>query len=89
VDGIGHALLGDFGFDNGKPKFDNFNAYRLIRNSESPKVEVHFVDSDVHPTGLGEPTLAPAGAALANAIYAGLGKRLYSQPFSKKGISLV
>jgi isoquinoline 1-oxidoreductase beta subunit len=81
VDGIGHALLGDFGFDNGKPKFDNFNAYRLIRNSESPKVEVHFVDSDVHPTGL--------GAALTNAIYAGLGKRLYSQPFSKKGISLV
>jgi len=37
---------------------------------------------------LGEPTLPPASAALANAIYAGLGKRMYSQPFSKHGITL-
>ena len=30
-----------------------------------------------------------AAAALANAIYAGVGIRIYSQPFSKHGISLV
>ena len=59
-----------------------------MRNPECPKVEAYFVDSKEDPTGLGEPTLPPAAAALANAIYAGIGKRIYSQPFSKHGISL-
>ena len=31
VDGIGHAMYGDFSFVNGKPQADNFNTYRLIR----------------------------------------------------------
>jgi isoquinoline 1-oxidoreductase beta subunit len=88
VDGIGHAMYGDMILSNGIPQFDNFNKYRLIRNSESPKVEAYFVDSKENPTGLGEPNLPPAAAALASAIYAATGKRLYSQPFSKQGISL-
>ena len=82
-------MYGEMTFKNGIPTHDNYNSYRLIRNNESPKVEAYFVESDREPTGLGEPTLPPAAAALANAIYAGLGKRLYSQPFSKDGIELV
>jgi len=89
VDGIGHAMYGELSFDNGVPNHNNFNTYRHMRNPECPKVEAYFVDSKEDPTGLGEPTLPPASAALANAIYAGLGKRMYSQPFSKHGITLV
>lgn len=84
VDGIGHSMFGDFIFENGQTTVTNFDQYRLIRTSEAPKVEVFFVDSDVDPTGLGEPTLPPAGAAVANAIYKATGKRLYKQPYIKE-----
>lgn len=81
LDGIGHAMYSDFSFKDGKPNFKNFDKYRLIRMQETPKVDVHFVQNDLSPTGLGEPGLPPAGGAVANAIHNALGKRLYSQPF--------
>ena len=55
--------------------------FRLIRIKETPIVETYFIESDVAPTGLGEPTLPPAGPALANAIKAATGIRLTKQPF--------
>jgi isoquinoline 1-oxidoreductase beta subunit len=83
IDGIGHAMFGDLSFDNGKPTAKNFDVYRLIRMQETPKVEVHFIQNNLSPTGLGEPGLPPAGGAVANAINAALGRRMYNQPFIK------
>ena len=83
LDGIGHAMYGDFGFENGKPKAQNYDRYRLIRMKEAPVVETHFIKNEIAPTGLGEPTLPPAGGAIANAFKAATGNRLYQQPFSK------
>lgn len=48
---------------------------------QTPKVDVHFIESNIDPTGLGEPTLPPVGAAVANAIYKATGKRLTKQPY--------
>ncbi|WP_299670491.1 molybdopterin cofactor-binding domain-containing protein [uncultured Polaribacter sp.] len=81
IDGIGHAMYSDFSFKNGKPAYQNFDRYRLIKMNETPKVEVHFVENNLSPTGLGEPGLPPAGGAVANGIHAALGKRIYRQPF--------
>ncbi|PQJ68833.1 xanthine dehydrogenase family protein molybdopterin-binding subunit [Polaribacter butkevichii] len=81
LDGIGHAMYADFSLKDGKPTHKNFDTYRLIRMQETPKVAVHFVENDLSPTGLGEPGLPPAGGAVANAINAALGKRIYKQPF--------
>ncbi|NJB35631.1 xanthine dehydrogenase family protein molybdopterin-binding subunit [Croceivirga sp. JEA036] len=83
VDGVGHAMYGDFTFTEGMPSAKNFDRYRLIRMKEAPKVETYFIENDFAPTGLGEPTLPPAGAAVANAIKAATGNRLYQQPFTK------
>ncbi len=83
VDGMGHALYGDFSFINGTPQASNFNNYRLIRTKEAPTVDVHFVESLNDPTGLGEPSLPPAGGALANAMAKATGNRLYKIPFVK------
>ncbi|NNL09530.1 MAG: xanthine dehydrogenase family protein molybdopterin-binding subunit [Croceitalea sp.] len=83
IDGIGHAMYGDFGFENGKPTANNFDRYRLIRMKEAPMVETHFIQNEYSPTGLGEPALPPAGGAIANALKAATGNRLYNQPFAK------
>jgi isoquinoline 1-oxidoreductase subunit beta len=83
IDGIGHAMYGDFRFTEGQPSASNFDKFRLIRFAEAPEIEIHFVESDVAPTGLGEPPLPPAVGAVANAIYKATGKRLYKQPFDK------
>ncbi len=83
IDGIGHAMYGDFSFEDGKPQDINFNTYRLIRMNETPTVETYFVENELSPTGLGEPGLPPAGGALANAIKAATGQILTKQPFIK------
>ncbi len=84
IDGIGHAMYGDYLFKDGKPLATNFDQYRLIRMMETPFVDVHFVQNDKTPTGLGEPGLPPAGGAVANAIKAATGSRLMRQPFIKE-----
>lgn len=83
VDGVGHAMYGDFTFKDGVPEANNYTDYRLIRISEAPHVETYFVKNTFSPTGLGEPSLPPAGAAVANAIKAATGQRLIRQPFVK------
>ena len=84
IDGIGHAMYGDFSFEEGTPQSVNFDTYRLIRMNETPQVSTYFVESDLSPTGLGEPGLPPAGGAVANAIKAATGNQLFKQPFVKE-----
>jgi isoquinoline 1-oxidoreductase beta subunit len=91
VDGVGHAMFGNLTFKDGAPQQNNFNNYRLIRLTDVPEIEVHFVDNGIDPTGLGEPALPPTGAAVANAIFKATKKRLRNQPFMEqepfKGVS--
>ena len=82
VDGIGHAMYSEVTFNEGVPGQNNFDKYRLIRHSEAPKsIEVHFVENEIDPTGLGEPPFPPIMGAVANALYKATGKRFYDQPF--------
>jgi isoquinoline 1-oxidoreductase beta subunit len=82
VDGIGNALFGEMTFKDGVPGKNNFDKHRIIRQQEAPKsIEVHFVQNEIDPTGMGEPPYPPVMGALANAIYKATGKRVYQQPF--------
>ena len=81
VDGIGHALYGELTIEGGRSRQANFDDFRMIRITEAPEVTAHFIESTNDPTGLGEPTLPPAGGALANALFKATGERLYKQPF--------
>ena len=83
VDGIGHAMYSQLTFKDGKPEQENFHQYDLIRHMQAPEIEVFFVENDIHPTGLGEPSLPPVMGALANALYKATGTRYYNQPFTK------
>jgi len=83
IDGIGNAFFGEISFKDGVPDKNNFHQYKMIRQQESPKaIEVHFVQNDHEPTGLGEPLFPPVFAAVANALYRATGKRFYNQPFA-------
>lgn len=82
VDGIGCAMYGAQTFKDGVAEKNNFDSYRMIRMAEAPKeIDVHFVENDIDPTGLGEPLFPPVIGALANALYRATGKRHYQQPF--------
>jgi isoquinoline 1-oxidoreductase subunit beta len=82
VDGIGNALYGALTHKDGVAEQSNFHNYRMIRHNEAPKkIEVHFVQNDIDPTGLGEPPFPPVFGAVANALYKTMGKRFYNQPF--------
>jgi isoquinoline 1-oxidoreductase subunit beta len=83
--GLGAILYGAITLKDGRIEQDNFNAYRVLRMSEMPKVEVHIVPSAEPPTGVGEPGVAPVGPAVANAIFAATGKRSYVLPLSRAG----
>ncbi|MGV3604620.1 MAG: molybdopterin cofactor-binding domain-containing protein [Dyadobacter fermentans] len=82
VDGIGNAFYGALTHKDGAPQQTNFDSYRIIRHNEAPKkIEVHFVQNDKDPTGLGEPPFPPVFGAVANALYKNKGRRFYNQPF--------
>ncbi|HEY5754592.1 MAG TPA: molybdopterin cofactor-binding domain-containing protein, partial [Steroidobacter sp.] len=83
IDGLNAALFNDVRVSEGRVVNDNFNTLRWMRLREAPmSIEVEIIDSGYDPTGVGEPPLAPAGAALANAIFAACGKRVRRMPFA-------
>lgn len=83
IDGIGHSMVSMLSFVGGVPQQQNFDKYQLIRHTQAPRdIEVFFVENEIAPTGLGEPGLPPAPAALANALYKATGQRYYHQPFA-------
>lgn len=87
VYGLSAAFYGEINIEDGKILEDNFHQYPVIMLAECPDMEVHVIKSDSPPTGVGEPSLPPALAAVANAIFAASGVRFTKTPF--KSLSLV
>jgi CO/xanthine dehydrogenase Mo-binding subunit len=48
--------------------------------NETPKIEVHLIESNEKPSGVGEPGVPPLAPAVANAVFAATGERLRSLP---------
>lgn len=75
------ALKGGISFKNGRSVQTNYDTYPVARYADAPgKIFVHLVESDIHPTGVGEPPVPPVAPALANAIFAATGKRYREYP---------
>lgn len=84
--GLGAAMRNKISFENGEVVEENFPDYEPLRISDMPDVEVHIVPSTANPTGVGEPGVPPIAPAVANAIYAATGKRIFTLPFTDSGI---
>jgi isoquinoline 1-oxidoreductase subunit beta len=87
IDGWSTMLGQQVTFENGRAQETNFHQYPLLRMPRTPEVDVHFVQSDFPPTGLGEPALPPLAPAVANAIFAATGERVRRLPISVDGWS--
>jgi isoquinoline 1-oxidoreductase beta subunit len=88
IDGFSTAMGLEIGIAGGRVEQTNFDRYPILRIPHAPQVDVHFIQSDYPPTGIGEPALPPTAPAIANAIFAATGHRIRSMPFSKEGYSL-
>jgi len=86
--GLTAALFGEINVKAGQVQEKNFDTYRLLRINEIPEIEVHLIDSDDPPGGMGEPTVALVAPAVCNAIFAVTGKRLRSLPIAKQGFTI-
>ncbi len=84
VFGTSLALFGEITATNGVIDQSNFNNYQLARMNRAPRhVDVHIVESEAPPAGVGEPGVPPFAPALYNAVFAATGKRVRELPLSK------
>jgi isoquinoline 1-oxidoreductase beta subunit len=81
--GLSAALYGQVTLKDGVVEQTNFDTYRVLRNSEAPKVETYIVPSANPPSGIGEPGTPVIGPAVANALLAITGQPSFSQPLVK------
>ncbi len=87
VNGLSTMMNLEVGIENGRIIAGNFTEYPILRMNDAPQVDVHFIQSDNIPTGVGEPALPPVAPAIANTVFAAGGLGLRSMPFRKAGLT--
>lgn len=80
VFGLSACLYGEITIEGGRVKQNNFTDYPLTRMVDVPVMDVHLVESDRDPVGVGECAVAPVAAAIGNAVFKSTGRRLRSLP---------
>jgi isoquinoline 1-oxidoreductase beta subunit len=86
--GLSHSLMGGIEIQNGAVVNVNFDTMKILRMGDMPEIETHFALSGGEKWGgMGEPSVAPIGAAVANAIFYATGKRGRSNPLLQHDFS--
>jgi CO/xanthine dehydrogenase Mo-binding subunit len=88
--GIGMALHEELLYDraSGQPLTAGYYGARIMTHRDAPDIEVLWIETEdaYGPYGaktLGEPTIIPSVAAVANAIYNAIGKRVKDLPITR------
>jgi isoquinoline 1-oxidoreductase subunit beta len=84
--GFGAAAVHATNFKEGKAVETNFHQYRMPRISDTPVIEVHIMENEEKPGGVGEPALPPFAPALCNAIFDLTETRIRKLPFDMNKI---
>lgn len=80
VYGLTATLYGEITIEHGRVQQSNFHDYRMLGLREMPHVEVHLIESDEAPGGVGEWGLPPLAPAVCNAVFAATGTRVRRLP---------
>ncbi len=89
VMGLGGALFEAIEFDDGRIVNPRFSRYRVPRFADMPRLETVLVDRrDLPSAGAGETPIVTIAPAVANAIFAAVGKRLTSMPLAPDGLKV-
>ena len=88
VMGTSIAFYGEISATNGVIDQSNFDTFQVARMNVAPReTNIHIVDSEAPPAGVGEPGLASVAPAIYNAIFAATGKRVREMPLTKAGLA--
>ena len=74
--GLTATIKSSITIKNGKTIQGNFDDFPILRMDEMPEVTTHIVPSTEPPTGIGEVAVPVIGPAVANAVFAAIGKRI-------------
>lgn len=80
VFGLSSALKTHITVSDGQIQQDNFDNFSILRLEETPRIDVHLVQSAELPGGVGEIGVPPVAPALANAVFDACGQRLRQLP---------
>ena len=84
--GMSLALHGEITAKDGVIEQGNYDSYPVVRMREAPKaINVHIMEVDAPPGGVGEPGVPPVAPAIVNAYFAATGKRVRELPLKKAG----
>jgi isoquinoline 1-oxidoreductase subunit beta len=86
IDGLSE-MIQEITLKNGAVAQSNYHQHPMLRMSQAPPIEVHFLKTNNPPTGLGEPALPPILPAVCNAIFTATGERIRTMPVTKQGFS--
>ena len=78
--GLSAGLFGEITLKDGVVEQSNFHDYPVVRMNQSPTIDITLVANGEKPGGIGEPVTALVTPSVANAVFAGTGKRLRSLP---------
>ena len=85
--GLSATLHGRIDFKNGGAVQSSYTDFRVIGIDEAPAIETHIVASDHPPGGFGETAVPPVAPAVANAIFAAIGKRMRQLPITPEKLA--
>jgi len=85
--GLSWALKEEMTFDKTRITSRDGRSYQILQTTEVPPVDVELIDQpDEPPLGAGEGSVAPASAALVNAVSDATGRRLRELPLSPRRV---
>ncbi len=89
--GIGYTLFEDLRFQEGRVMNPSFSKYRIPRSVDKVEIESIFVETNdpqgpFGAKGMGEASLLPTAAAIANAIHDAVGVRIRELPITPEKV---